>query len=262
MTRAKSLTNGRKRFLAILLAILLICSAAPGAMAIGNVENVINSVVKEGIESIYNNAQQLLIPDSVYVSSLIAYYSTEDLLNESTLIAIGKITGRSESYVLKSASGGSRRPFRNYSFAITNTLKGEPYADTVSIRVDGGEMDGLEYNYDSAPKFNQEDEYLLFLYRSDCGGGFETQDDYYNLTGLIQGAYVLGSDGVYRNVQDNEVLPSEVFISPHMDEELDENYYRNKALKAFKGNYETGFITKEEYDKYVAGLDKYARIVG
>ena len=259
MTKTRLLTNGRKRFWAMLLAILLICSAAPGATAIGNVENVINSVVKDGIESIYNSAQQLFI--TAYVCTDPPYYTTEDLLNESTLIATGKITGRSESYVIETVDGGCRQPFRNYSFAITNTLKGEPYADTVSIRVDGGEMDGLEYNYDSAPKFNQEDEYLLFLYRSDCGGGFETQDDYYNLTGLIQGAYVLGSDGVYRNVQDDEVLPSEVFISPHMDEELDENYYRNKALKAFKGNYETGFITKEEYDKYVAGLDKYARIV-
>lgn len=60
-----------------------------------------------------------------------------------------------------------------------------------------------------APKLNFEDEYLLFLYNTGLGGAFETEDDYYSIRGVHQGAFVLEEDGVYRSVKAKEPIPDE-----------------------------------------------------
>ena len=52
-----------------------------------------------------------------------------------------------------------------------------------------------------------------------------------------------------------------MFISPHLDEEVDPDKARQEQLEVYEENYRTGFITKEEYDRCVASLDIYAKIV-
>lgn len=42
---------------------------------------------------------------------------------------------------------------------------------------------------------------------------------------------------------------------------IDPDLTRKESLAAYEGNLETGFITQEEHDRWVADLDKYARIL-
>ena len=216
---------------------------------------------KAGITYMFNGLVRYLHP-TVYVDGCLAHCSIEELLEKSAVIATGKITGQSDAFRVRHATADLTQVFTDYYFTIDNVLKGTPYADTVSVRIDGGTVDNYTEVFSCSPELNQKDEYLLFLYQPTFGGAFETEDDYYTLYGLIQGTYILGSDGIYRNIYTNEELPSKVFISPHLDEEFDPDKARKEQLEVYAENYRTGFITKEEYDKYVAGLDKYARIVG
>lgn len=51
------------------------------------------------------------------------------------------------------------------------------------------------------------------------------------------------------------------YVSPQLDEETDEDYFRNKELQAYQENYESGFIDKEEYDELVGSMDVFGKIV-
>ena len=191
------------------------------------------------------------------VSGCLAHFSIEDLLADSSLIAIGKVTGKSKSYYIETADGSSCMYTDTY-FTITNTLKGEPYAETVAIRQEGGSIDINTVIVNTEPKLKEGQEYLLFLYNPKHGGSFETQDDYYRIYGLPQGTFVKAEDGEFYNIETNAPLPEKVFISPHLDEEVDEDYFRKKVEEAYRNNLATGFITEEEYEQYMRELDVYA----
>ena len=220
---------------------------------------------KAGITYMFNGLVRYLHP-TVYVQGSLAYRSIDDLLDDSVVIATGKITGQSDAFKIRHATSPNWTEIHtDYYFTIDNVLKGEPYADTVNVRTEGGTIGNYTEVYSGSPEFNQEDEYLLFLYRSYYGGPFETEGDYYTIRGLVQGTYVLGDDGIYRNISTGEELPSKVFISPHLDEEVDPEKVRQeqlrKQLEVYEENYRTGFITKDEYDDCVATVETFGHIV-
>lgn len=51
------------------------------------------------------------------------------------------------------------------------------------------------------------------------------------------------------------------YASPQLDEETDEDYFRNKELQAYRENCESGFIGKEECGKLVESMDVFGKIV-
>lgn len=244
-----------------LAAIPLPAGAKSGPSSVQEAVAAIVQHSKEGLGYMHQGLVRYLHPTR-YVQGCLAYRSIDDLLEDSAVIATGKITGQSEAFQVSHATTPSwTQVYTDHYFTTTNVLKGQPYADTVHVRIEGGTVDNYTEVYDCSPQLNQEDEYLLFLRRPTFGGAFETEGDYYTINGLIQGAYVLDSQGLYRNIETQEELPGKVFLSPHLDEEVDEGKARREQLEVYRENYESGFITKEEYDQCVAGMDLYGKIV-
>lgn len=253
---------------AILSTILCLGMFFPGPASAENDGSAVTKAIatiieksEEGLGYMHRGLVNYLHPTK-YIMGCLAQRTIEDLLEQSAVIAIGKVTGQSEPYRISHATNPDWTEIHtDYYFTISNVLKGDPYSETVNVRVEGGTIDNYTEIYDCSPVLNQEDEYLLFLYRPAFGGAFETEGDYYTIRGLVQGTFVLGEDGVYRNIMDNKELPSEVFISPHLDEEVDENAERERQLQVYKENYETGFITQEEYEECVRSMDIYGQII-
>ena len=253
-----------KLSITILTVFLCLITVIPKtAYAKSSIQEAIDVIIKnswEGLSYMHSGLVKYLHP-TVYIQGSLAYRSIEDLLDDSAVIATGKITGQSESFKVKHATSGWTEVHTDYYFTIDNVLKGEPYADTVNVRMEGGTVGNYTEIYSGSPEFNQEDEYLLFLRRPSYGGAVTTEGGYYTVYGRGQGTFALDSEGVYRNVETDEELPGKVFISPHLDEEVDPDKARQEQLEVYEENYRTGFITKEEYDRCVASLDIYAKIV-
>ena len=254
------LNNWRKKYISVLglflLSVIGIGNFAVEAGATPSItkEGAFLEAQQEALNSLISRINSIRI--SYSYGSLVAL-STEDLLRDATIIAIGEVTGKSKSYHIESTNGG-RNIYTDTYFTISNVLKGEPYAETVSIRQEGGSVGTSTVIVDCEPKLKEGHEYLLFLYNTNCGGPFETRDDYYYICGLPQGTFVKAEDGEFYNIETNEPLPEKVFISPHLDEEVDEDYFRREAEEAYRNNLATGFITEEEYEQYMRELDVYA----
>ncbi len=196
------------------------------------------------------------------IDGCLAGVTMEELLADSAVIATGKITGGPHSFVVEHASvPGLTAYYSQYDFTIDQVLKGEPYAETVSVRIPGGVVDGVGEHYSGTPCFNREDEYLLFLVTETHGGGYSTRDDYYRPHGLVQGVYIRDEEGIYHNIASGEELPSEALISPHLDEVREEGQDREELLADFRQRYEEGNISQEEYEELLREIDQYATVV-
>ena len=265
MKQNQSFTKKLPVLILVLCMLLTIATPIPvrAESRTPSIQEAIDVIMKNSWEglSYMHKGLVLYFHPTVYIQGSLAYRSIDDLLEASAVIATGKITGQSESFKVKHATSGWTEVHTDYYFTIENILKGEPYADTVNVRMEGGTVGNYTEVYSGSPEFNQEDEYLLFLYRPTYGGAFTTEGEYYTVRGRVQGTYVLGDDGIYRNISTGEELPNKVFISPHLDEEFDPDKARREQLEVYAENYRTGFITKEEYDNCVASMDKYAKIV-
>ena len=214
-------------------------------------------VVVSTVMLIWKPAEQEIIEKG----GLLAYRSVEDLVNDSIVIATGKVAGKSEGFEILHSNGENRDIFTDYYFTIDNVLKGNPYDETVTLRMPGGTV-GNRTVYDFCyPTLNQQDEYLLFFYRPGTGGWFNTPGDYYYLYGANQGAYRMDGKGAFFNVDSGEELPAQALISPQLDEPVDEAHFREETEEAFRHNYETGMDSWEEYQYNLAQLDQYAAIL-
>ena len=106
-----------------------------------------------------------------------------------------------------------------------------------------------------------DNQYLLFLYESDRGGGFNTDGDYYYIRGLWQGVYYINKNDDTFTSPSGEKLTEEFFML--RSEEYKNNHYsaKEERLKNLKNNLKNGVITQEDYDKSVAQMDEYAEII-
>ncbi len=192
----------------------------------------------------------------VELSGLVAYRSVDYLLEDATLIATGRIAGQSEPFEILNSNGVDKSIFTDYYFTIDSALKGEPYAETITVRMEGGTV--IHHSY---PILNQRDQYLLFLYNEKCGGWYNTTGNYYYIDGLAQGAYRMDEEGAFVNVESGEELPAQALISPQLDEPVNEEHFREEMEETFRHNYETGMDSWEEYQYNLAQLDQYAAIL-
>ncbi len=200
---------------------------------------------------------QRCIPVTVQVDGLLQAYSPEELSAQAAVIATGKITGRSAPFQIVSYQGDII-VYTDFYFTITGVSKGAPYGETVSVRVPGGTVGARQEVYPCEPQFNQEDEYLLFLYNPGRGSAFVTEEEHYFLLGSSQGAYAKNAAGVFVNTLTGEALPENALVSPQADGAYGEDYFRHELEETYRTNYESGFDTWEEYQENLAELERYA----
>lgn len=251
--------NFKKRVSALFLAAALLASiGSTAACAEGKGRGVEQAIEKQkaAVHLVYAYWQRC-IPVTAQIDGSLLAYSPEKFSAQSAVIAAGKITGHSDSFQIVGYQGETA-VYTDYYFTITDAVKGTPYGETVSVRIPGGRVGSYEEVYSCEPKFNEEDEYLLFLYNPGRGSAFVTEEENYFLLGSSQGAYVKDAEGAFINTLTREELPGSALISTQSDEVYGEDYFRNELEETYRANYENGFDTWEEYQENLAGLERYA----
>lgn len=147
-------------------------------------------------------SKQIDTPDNTEVAYTVVSkypvsYSMDELIEESTLVIQGTVTSISEPFLIRGIGDIGDLPFTDYTITINQALRGENDNTSVIVRTEGDPADPTVI-YEDDPTLELGNEYLLFLKKSDMGGSFNTEGDYYYIIGLKQ--------GVYEKLQDVEAL--------------------------------------------------------
>ncbi len=205
---------------------------------------------------------------TMHVSGLLAEKSIEDLTMESNLIVRGSVDHADPAIQVKAVFGGISN-FTDYTIKIHETIQGEPQEEIV-VRLQGGLVDNLNVECGDLTELQVGQEYLLFLYRPDCGGGFNTEGNYYYISGGPQGIYSVDGDSpdqlIPFKMDKDSAVPAARLLGEveTYQKNMPDNYsfsLRAETLSNMAGNLETGFFTQEEYDTMLENLDKYATVI-
>lgn len=195
-------------------------------------------------------------------SGSIVEKSLEDLMLQAGLVAEGTIVDISDGFYIQHAIGSTKEIYTDYTLRVDTVYRGEPYADKVTIRCEGGTVGKETLIAEQSPKLEMDESYLLFLYQPGRGGSYNTQGDYYYVAGLIQG--VFSKHGEIYTAQDYESITQEEFeakLKEMENEPVNESYSRDTFVRNQKANLDSGFMSQEEYDAAMDSLDQYATIV-
>lgn len=253
------------------------------------------------------NSSQTLKNDVVMVvQSTLAYKSIEDLMNESTLIIYGKVIGNSEPFLIKPTNGGDPVYHTDYYIEPINLYRGvisvdisldeneseissSSYGtipdDAITVRVMGGSNGDVTTIADSEANLEVGNEYLLFLYQTGTGGGYNTKGDYYYVCGAKQGAFSILESAEIESAEielsEDEIADTKIQYSEDdrimstdsyqllVDEiaEINErtpvnkNNFADTLLENMEQNLESEFITEEEYEQALDEMYQYAEII-
>jgi hypothetical protein len=128
------------------------------------------------------------------VSGSLEYYDLEKLIQQSETIAVGKVISISATLENKANIYGSEYSFyRDVIIQCNKMLLGMSDNNLLAIRVNGGRIDSHVLDVDYEPVFTIGEEVVVFVYHPTytmipVPEGIEP-DDYYRVTGLLQGKY-------------------------------------------------------------------------
>ena len=198
--------------------------------------------------------------ETVYISGLQEDKSVDDLFAQSSLVAVGQITGHSDAIRVQHVTEDNAVNFTDYTFSISSLVQGQPDTDTVTVRVLGGTAGNVTEVYEESPIFSDGETYLLFLYQPGMGGAYNTAGDYYYLCGVNQGVYTADSNGRYVSSH-GEVLPLAQLSAANHTASVNETFSRDQFLENQRLNLANGFISQAEYDTLIGSMDKYAEVI-
>lgn len=149
----------------------------------------------------------------VEAESLMVQFDKNELVNEADVIVSGTVLSQE---VEKDFEGF---PVTDTIIQVQTVYKGEP-AETVEIRVDGGETDDMIYrlNEEAAPKFNIGEEVVVFL-TSNKGSRPDKEDFGYYVVGQAQGKFNIGIQA--RGIVENNVN-TQIFDINNIQSEIDQ----------------------------------------
>lgn len=202
--------------------------------------------------------------ETIYTTGALVEMSYEDLLAHSSLVASGTIE-KEESFEILPVNGGEAVVFTDYTFSIDQVLRGSSTADSVTVRVQGGETDDLISIVEMSPTFTDGESVVLFLYQPGLGGYCNTEGDYYYISGVSQGVFPL--DGEHTDIQTAAELPHSAeelctqITADSAEIPVDENASANATLEELDRGLESGKYTQEEYDYYQEQFHTYATIL-
>lgn len=194
----------------------------------------------------------------VTVDGIIEEKNEDQLFEQSALIIRGVIEEKSPAFQIQSVYG-SVGNYTDYTVRIAELFRGEEKENRISVRLQGGTAGGYTEIHTSGPDVKVGEEYVLFLYQPGRGGAFNTEGEYYYILGLTQGIFSLDDNGMYVS-QTGHVLALDTILKRADEYPVDPDYFRNEYIENQKLNLQNGFITAEEYQKAMDGLDIYAVI--
>lgn len=111
------------------------------------------------------------------------------------------------------------------------------------------------------------------MLKPDQGGGYNTEGDYYYVTGSFQGAYELedtkdepatAMKAKPQSGGEEKVVAQLASDIQELRAQLPEDYeysVREEGMKNLQANLESGFISQEEYEQMLSEREQYATIL-
>lgn len=210
------------------------------------------------------------------ISGSLVPYKYEDLLEKSSLVVRGEFVDQSDPFRIIPVYGGEGSNFTDFYLEVNEVLRGKGESnDIVTVRVEGGVVDGHQVIAHEEPCFSIGDEVLLFLSKPNMGSGYNTEGDYYYVLGAHQGAFYYElKEGRTRSsiseetfVEENgnmELSWTEVskeIVEYDQKNPVDEDLIYNDLIASLKANVISGFITQEEYNDYLSQTKQFATII-
>ncbi len=138
----------------------------------------------------------------VYISDIIPEKSEEELILDSDLIVTGSVAkilpSKWSNEDLSRGENIQNILQTDIVVNVDNILSGD-CGNTVTVRIDKGEDEKTVVHSDGYPDFEKNERVLLFLARDDSD--VATDEDYYVLTGMKQGKYVLAENSDAKSTQ-------------------------------------------------------------
>lgn len=220
---------------------------------------------------------------------LMPHWTIEELYQRAVLVVKGTATGKTEVFEAKSLNGGENAIFTNHVIIIDEVLRGETEEKEIILRQYGGTVGERTLEVDYEPELKEGDS-GIFILRSNIGDGITHEgDNSYSLITGSQGFFKevetesLADDVIALNkAQENDaVLYGNTFyeeegkiyasekesvytyesfksISDELNERvpIDLNFEDKYSRESLKTNYETGFISKEDYERSLENIGK------
>lgn len=200
-------------------------------------------------------------PYTVTLSGALAKYDLDTLMERSSLVAFGTVTGAAPSFYVQCVGGGTQM-LTPYTVRLDRVLLGRrEEEETVEVRLFGGTVGNRTEVYEESPVLEPDKQYLLFLYQPGHGGGYHTEGDYFYINGMYQGAYQVCEDGIFRSAggtiltESQLIIPAALLDGPGYDD-------REACIQIWRQNLEGGIITQEAFDQAMAQMDQYAVVMG
>lgn len=212
----------------------------------------------------------------IHMNASLPEMTVEEIAEESNLVAIGTLKEISPGFCIQSVEGGTMN-YTEYYFQILDTCRGvapNNEDQIAAVRIPGGEANGVNMIWEEAATLEVDETYLLFLYKPQMGGSFNTEGDYYYLSGDTRGIYPVdsattfsgttndvytSSDGTKR-ILHNELIQLIDQVNEEIPADIDMRY--QEFLENQQYNLETGFISQEEYDRFLSEAQRYATYYG
>lgn len=206
---------------------------------------------------------------SIDVSATIAAIDYSDLFEQAHLIIRGVVTEKNEEVLVQAVRSAEPMCFTDKYIEVLDIYRGAAETRSITIRVAGGSKHtdpnvGVT-NVDYEPDLVPGEEYILFLYKPNYGGGWNTGENYYKVVGYRQGAFLLNERGMYFNEVyqmelDPELFKKEVAV---INEKvpIDYDYQANSILESLKSNEELGVISQDQYKRELGEMQEYAKVI-
>lgn len=208
------------------------------------------------------------------ISILLPVMTQEDMMEQSTLIIRGTVTEQSEPFQIAPANGADPSNFMDYTVSVQKVLRGDSSNQSVTVRVQGGTTNGISTVCDESAELPQDTELLLYLYAPNMGMQYNTEGDYYYVTGMYRGVYTLDTSGnnetfVNEHNADDPDLEAvwqadelEAVIAAYTQQHpVNENAMREQAIAQCEQQLADGTISQDEYEQQMKDIDAYATIV-
>jgi len=149
------------------------------------------------------------------VSTLVAEFSDQDLVDTSQVVLHGRVIGKGATFKVEYPSGDDRDPsgvetqlFTEWQVAPDKVYKGRDVAksgEPLTVVLRGGTLGDLEQVWDDEASLVVGEKVLLFL-AEDGAPGADTSDRFW-VQGFYQGKYRLASDGTAVNADARKTRP-------------------------------------------------------